>query len=166
MSEVCFMSLSQVQVRQNRVLGLGSSYMWLLGGEGGGCVGGSGNWSLFICFVSVERVLTRRSPRWPISIGDVGGLAWARSDGATMLLSSSPSASQGGICNDSVGYKSDTKAEFSIPPWWKKKTELVPQGSILETLLFSALLLLFLYKWHYYWLLLFINAPEQYFIFY
>lgn len=162
MSEVCFMS--QVQVRQNRVLGLGSSYMWLLGDGGGGGVGGSGNWSLFICSVSVEQVLILRSPRWRISIGDVGGLAWARSDGATMLLSSSPSASQGGIGNESVGYKSDTKAEFSIPPWWKKKTELVPQGSILETLLFSALF--FLCKWHYYWLLLFINAPEQYFIFY
>lgn len=75
-----------------------------LGGGGGG--GGGGCWPS-LCGAawpsasvkeSVERVLMRRGARRRRLPGVHGSVTWARVDGATVALSSSASANQGGIC--------------------------------------------------------------------
>lgn len=112
-------------------------YMWSpsLGGGGGGC-------SLSLCCMagasactkeSVERVLMRRGARRRRLLGVHGSLTCARSEGATMPLSCSASASHGGICIWSLGSRSGMKAGFSIPPGWRENTELA-QLSRSETL--------------------------------
>lgn len=87
--------------------------------EGGGGGGGGGSSSSSLCCVagvsasmkeSVERVLARSGARWRRLLGS---LTWALWDGATMLPSSSASASHGGMCSPESS--SGMKAGFSIP---------------------------------------------------
>lgn len=104
-------------------------YMWSPSLGGGG-----GDWcSLSLCCMagasactkeSVERVLMRRGARRRRLLGVHGSLTCARSEGTTMPLSSSASASHGGICIWSLGSRSGMKAGFSIPPGWRESTEL------------------------------------------
>lgn len=108
------------------------------GGGGGGC-GGGGSWSSSLGWAagasasmkeSVEWVLLRRGARRRRLLGVHGSLTWARCDGATMPLSSSASASQGGIWTWDMGSMSGMKAGFSIPSGWGRETELVLTGFI------------------------------------
>lgn len=140
---------------------VGWCYMWLpslWGGRGGGGGGGGGSCSSSLCCVagasasmkeSVERVLMRRGARRRRLLGVHGSLSWARSEGATMLLSSSASASHGGICTCAMGSRSGMKAGFSIPAGWKKVAELASTGfeslRVLEYVNFCYFILLLYY---------------------
>lgn len=115
----------------------GWCYNWLQsvwGGGGGGDGGGGRSCSLAhrcalgasaMAKESVERVLRRRGARRRRLLGVHGRLSWARSEGATVLLSSSASASQGGICSWSMGSRSGMKAGFSMPARGKRGSQLL-----------------------------------------
>ena len=64
---------------------------------------------------SSERVLMRGGARRRRSLGPRGSRTWARCEGATLLLSSSDSDSQGWVCTGARGSRSGMKAGFSIP---------------------------------------------------
>lgn len=114
----------------------GWCYRWLSslwGGGGGGDGGGGSCCSSLHCALgasamakeSVERVLRRRGARRRRLLGVHGRLSWARSEGATVLLSSSASASHGGICSWAMGSWSCMKAGFSMPAGWKRGSQLL-----------------------------------------
>lgn len=113
-------------------------YMWSPSlWEGGGGGGGGSCSSSSLCCVagvsasmkeSVEWVLMRSGARRRRLLGVHGSLTWALCEGATMLLSSSASASHGGICIGAMGSRSGMKAGFSIPAEGKKETQLVFTG--------------------------------------
>lgn len=105
----------------------------LCGGGGGGDWGGDGGGgssSSSLCWAagasasmkeSVEWVLLRSGARRRRLLGVQGSLTWARCDGATMPLSSSASASHGGIWTWDMGSRSGMKAGFSIPSGWRRE---------------------------------------------
>lgn len=113
----------------------GWSYTWSLSLGGGGGVGRSPSlhgaaWASASMKESVERVLMRRGARRRRLLGVHGSLTWARSEGDTILLSSSASANHGGTCRGAMGSRSGMKAGFSIPPayitftLWKQRLHI------------------------------------------
>lgn len=113
----------------------GWCYRWLssVWGGGGGGDGGGGSCcsSPLRCTLgasamakeSVERMLRRRGARRRRLLGVHGRLSWARSEGATVLLSSSASANHGGICSWAMESWSGMKAGFSMPSGWKRESQ-------------------------------------------